>query len=150
LLFLLFAFFNAWREQRIAREASEKQLRDALAKLDELTIPRLSGQFNIYPTQLSKTGDSGTTLIVGGTIKNEGAPTIIMQWKLELRFSDGSVITGEKLLPPPPEGHITVNQPGGSSPMVIDELIFGNVWRGMHLLQQEEEQPDGRTSCFER
>jgi hypothetical protein len=110
-MFLVFAFFNAWREQH--HEALEKQ-----QKLDALTLPILTADIFVAISRIG--GNGGDTLMtVAGLIKNQGAPTVLDKWGVDIKFSDGRLLHGKLLLAPSPIDTLTLDDSKGHNPPMV-------------------------------
>lgn len=99
-----FASARVWTTEHRARLQAEKHL-------EQMTIPKLNSQFsNLITTQFNRGKDENSDVIVSGVITNRGGPTVLNNWKFGVRFSDGSFVAGETLLPIPRGGHITLGK----------------------------------------
>jgi hypothetical protein len=97
ILFLLSAFFNAWRSQYDARNAVEKDKQAALEKFKALTIPNLSGDIDFVALAPEQDGCLVTLTI---EITNKGAPSIARGFSIQIVTPSGKSFNGEPLPPP--------------------------------------------------
>jgi len=117
IVFLLLASFLAWRDQY-------HRANDAAAKLAELTLPKLDGEFSVVSARAGNEGQDCLLTLVG-IIRNVGAPTILDHWSANLVFDDGTAIHGERISPPPPETTVRLFVASGK----YAQLLFGkNHW----------------------
>jgi hypothetical protein len=107
IVFLLGAFFVAWRDQYHARIAAEQ-------RLNELTMPNLQG-YIADPVAFAPAGDKKentlTTLVA--TIKNTGAPTSVQIGRIYLQTVSGETLEGE--LVPPPQRELILSDDNGKT-----------------------------------
>jgi hypothetical protein len=92
--------------------AEHQQVLSLQTKLDALTLPSLKADINIAYGPIGK-DNQDTMMTIAGLIKNSGAPTIVDQWRAEIRFDDGTVISGQIPLAPKPADVITSSDRDG-------------------------------------
>jgi hypothetical protein len=86
-LFLLLAFFKAWREQRARVEASSEQIKILQSKLDSLTLSDFHGTMD---WAVIGSGPNGSHIGLIVSLTNKGAPSAIDNgsWTLKAILSD--------------------------------------------------------------
>src|SRR2546430_5234331 len=104
-VFLFVAFFNAWREKHHLALAAQ-------AQLEELTKPKLTAEYgSALATSEANSADSLMTL--SGVIKNQGAPTILDNWAVDLELPNRT-IHATILFTPPPSQTLTMADENGN------------------------------------
>jgi hypothetical protein len=116
LICLLCAAARVWTAEHRLRLAKEQQLQD-------LTVPQFEAYYTVSTATPNLTGGTRTSVILNGRIINRGAPSIINDWELYLKFSDGKVLHGQSMLPPGRDFHLTL-QPANGSPFFMDGLDY--------------------------
>src|ERR1035437_8572062 len=92
---------RVWTTEHRAYLRTEKSLK-------ELTTPKLGCKITTMVSAKLKRGDKNSFLVVGGTITNQGAPTVLDLWRVAIRFHDGSILRAEPMVPLGPGGRLSI------------------------------------------
>jgi len=82
-LFLLMAFFKAWKEQKVSTDSAREENRKLVAQVDELTKSAISGTIDFALLGAQPENGSHAALII--SLSNAGASSAVEpgSWKLE-------------------------------------------------------------------
>jgi len=75
-------------------------LRYELVQCKDISSPKLSGEITVTNVRRNAKSKKEQLIEVQGLITNQGAPTLITGWSVELRLGDGTIVPGHILVPP--------------------------------------------------
>lgn len=108
----LFSMFSAWREQHLARIEAEKKLESM--KNPDFEITAGTSAILKGTAQYTKLTEARTFVVLPVTVFNHGAPSVIRDIQMTIRFPDGEELKGKQYLPktsevsfPGPKGDIS-------------------------------------------
>jgi hypothetical protein len=109
---------------------------EANHRLAELTMPQLSAEIDSVATAPMGPQNSETLATLTASIRNQGAPTIIRNWSVDLELKSGRNVHGRLVPPPGPGGFVVLGF--GDDPQ-HQEII--RLFEADHLLLQTKNRP---------
>src|ERR1700683_2939804 len=110
---LFFAGYRAWQDQHVRASGFESELKQER----DNGRPKLQGRIDGISVAPAGKHNEDSIVSIEGVIKNQGAPSVLDNWDVKLKFSDKEIVKGEPMIMP--DQDINLGDDKGATEIVL-------------------------------